>query len=107
MLLVSSILLLTFVGPIQEVASQTQKHFATLKDNDALMILVVRSIYLYDNPVAYLEESIGENTYRKVQFTSSLAYEVTPDLEIKGLFTRKGESNIRRFYQTKNLVSTT
>ncbi|HEX9601200.1 MAG TPA: SusC/RagA family TonB-linked outer membrane protein, partial [Mariniflexile sp.] len=66
-----------------------------------------RDIYRYDNPVAYLKETIGENKYRKARFTGSLAYEITPDLEIKGLFTRKGESNIRGFYQTKNHVSTT
>ena len=66
-----------------------------------------RDIYRYDNPVAYLEETIGENKYRKARFTGSLSYEITPDLEIKGLFTRKGESNIRGFYQTKNHVSTT
>ncbi len=66
-----------------------------------------RPIYRYDNPVAYLEETIGENKYRKARFTGSLAYEITPDLEIKGLFTRIGESEIRGFYQTKNHVSTT
>ena len=34
MLLVSRVLLLTFFGPIQEVASQTQKHFTTITDAD-------------------------------------------------------------------------
>jgi TonB-linked SusC/RagA family outer membrane protein len=66
-----------------------------------------RDIYRYDNPVAYLNETIGENKYRKARFTGGLAYDITPDIEIKGLFTRKGESNIRGFYQTKNHVSTT
>ncbi len=66
-----------------------------------------RDVYFYDNPVAYLEESIGENRYRNVRFNASLTFTPIQDLSIKGLVTRKGDSNIRGFYQTKNHVSTT
>ncbi|UOB17851.1 SusC/RagA family TonB-linked outer membrane protein [Abyssalbus ytuae] len=66
-----------------------------------------RDIYFYDNPVGYLEETIGENRYRNLRFTGSLSYEIIDDLIIKGLYTRKGNYNIRGFYQTKNHVSTT
>ena len=66
-----------------------------------------RDVYFYDNPVAYLKESIGENRYRNVRFNASLTYNPIEDLVIKAMITRKGNSNIRGFYQTKNHVSTT
>ncbi len=66
-----------------------------------------RDVYFYDNPVAYLKESIGENRYRNVRFNASLTYTPIENLVFKGLLTRKGNSNIRGFYQTKNHVSTT
>ncbi|MEH6408301.1 MAG: TonB-dependent receptor, partial [Leeuwenhoekiella sp.] len=66
-----------------------------------------RDVYFYDNPVAYLEETEGENRYRNLRFTASLQYSPIDGLDIKGLLTRKGDSNIRGFYETKNHVSTT
>lgn len=65
-----------------------------------------RDIYFYDNPVGYLEESIGKNRYRNMRFSGSLTYTPIRNLDIKGAFTRKGNSNIRGFYQTKKHVST-
>lgn len=65
-----------------------------------------RDVYFYDNPVGYIEESIGENRYRNVRFNASLTFNPIQDLSIKGLVTRKGDSNIRGFYQTMNHVST-
>ncbi len=64
-----------------------------------------RDVYFYDNPVGYIEESVGENRYRNVRFNASLTFTPIQDLSIKGLVTRKGDSNIRGFYQTKNHVS--
>jgi len=64
-----------------------------------------RDVYFYDNPVGYIEESVGENRYRNVRFNASLTFNPIQDLSIKGLVTRKGDSNIRGFYQTKNHVS--
>ncbi|SFG15143.1 TonB-linked outer membrane protein, SusC/RagA family [Salegentibacter agarivorans] len=66
-----------------------------------------RDVYFYDNPVAYLEETDGKNRYRNLRVTGSLSYEPIEDLVIQGLYTRKGNYNIRGFYQTKNHVSTT
>ena len=66
-----------------------------------------RDVYFYDNPVAYLKEADGQNRYRNMRFTGSLAYSITDDLTLKGLYTRKGNSNIRGYYETKNHVSTT
>ena len=66
-----------------------------------------RDVYFYDNPVAYLKESEGENRYRNVRFSASLTYKPFEGFDIKGMVTRKGDSNIRGFYQTQNHVSTT
>lgn len=66
-----------------------------------------RDVYFYDNPVAYIKESQGENRYRNMRFTGSLVYSPIANLDIKGLYARKGNSNIRGFYQTHNHVSTT
>ena len=66
-----------------------------------------RDVYFYDNPVAYLKESNGENRYRNVRFTAGLTFKPIEDLDIKAMVTRKGDSNIRGFYQTKNHVSNT
>jgi TonB-dependent starch-binding outer membrane protein SusC len=66
-----------------------------------------RDVYFYDNPVAYLKETDGESRYRKARITASLSYKVTNDIELKGLYTRKGNYNIDGFYQTRNHVSTT
>jgi len=66
-----------------------------------------RDVYFYDNPVGYLKESDGENRYRNVRFTASLTYKPFEGFDIKGMVTRKGDSNIRGFYQTQNHVSTT
>lgn len=64
-----------------------------------------RDVYFYDNPVGYLKESDGENRYRNVRFTASLLYKPFEGLDIKGMVTRKGNSNIRGYYQTQNHVS--
>ncbi|QIA07683.1 SusC/RagA family TonB-linked outer membrane protein [Draconibacterium halophilum] len=66
-----------------------------------------RDVYFYDNPVGYIKESQGENRYRNMRFSGSLVYSPIADLDIKGLFARKGNSNIRGFYQTHDHVSTT
>ncbi|MNQ51017.1 Vitamin B12 transporter BtuB [compost metagenome] len=65
-----------------------------------------RDVYFYDNPVGYIEETTGENRYRNVRFDGSLKYDFSDSFSIKGLYTRKGNSNIRGFYQTKDHVST-
>ncbi|WP_108423854.1 SusC/RagA family TonB-linked outer membrane protein [Flagellimonas amoyensis] len=66
-----------------------------------------RAVYFYDNPVSYIEETFGENRYRTSRIDLSMSYDFGDHLTVKGLYTRKGETNIRGFYQTKNHVSTT
>ena len=63
--------------------------------------------YFYDNPVGYIKESDGQNRYRNLRFTGSLVYSPISGLDIKGLVARKGNSNMRGFYQTHSHVSTT
>lgn len=65
-----------------------------------------RDVYFYDNPVGYIEETIGENRYRNLRFDFSMSYDFNENLTLKGLYTRKGNSNIRGFYRTKKHVST-
>lgn len=65
-----------------------------------------RDVYFYDNPVGYIEETIGENRYRNLRFDFSMSYDFNDNLTLKGLYTRKGNSNIRGFYRTKKHVST-
>ncbi len=66
-----------------------------------------RNIYVYDNPVAYIEETIGQNLYRNIRLTGSVIYSPLPGLDIKGMYTKRGNSQIRGYYQTKDHVSTT
>ena len=66
-----------------------------------------RDVYFYDNPVGYIKESDGENRYRNARFTAGLTFKPIEGLALKGLFTRKGNYNIRGYYETKNHVSNT
>lgn len=66
-----------------------------------------RNIYVYDNPLGVIEETIGQNKYRNVRLTASLIYSPIAGLDIKGMFTKSGNSQNRGYYQTKNHVSTT
>lgn len=65
-----------------------------------------RDVYFYDNPVGYIQETTGENRYRNMRFDLSMSYDINEHFIAKGLYTRKGNSNIRGFYETKNHVST-
>jgi TonB-linked SusC/RagA family outer membrane protein len=66
-----------------------------------------RDVYFYDNPVAYIEEADGENRYRNMRFTAGMTYTPIEGLDLKGMYTRKGNSNIRGYYETQNHVSNT
>ena len=66
-----------------------------------------RDIYFYDNPVGLLEESEGQNKYRNLRFKGSITYSPMDNLDIEAMYTRKGNSNIRGYYETKNHVSNT
>ncbi|HET8737234.1 MAG TPA: SusC/RagA family TonB-linked outer membrane protein, partial [Pricia sp.] len=66
-----------------------------------------RNVYFYDNPVGFIQETIGQNRYRNTRFDFSLSYDFGDHVTVKALYARKGNSNIRGFYQTKDHVSTT
>ena len=65
-----------------------------------------RDEYFYDNPVAYIMETLGENRERNVRFDFSTSYKINDNFSAKALYARRGNSKIRGFYQTKNHVST-
>lgn len=65
-----------------------------------------RDVYFYDNPVGYIEETIGENRFRNTRFDFSMSYDINEYFKLKGVYTRKGNSTMKGFYQTKNHVST-
>lgn len=65
-----------------------------------------RDVYFYDNPVGYIEETIGENRFRNTRFDFSMSYDINEYFKLKGVYTRKGTSTMKGFYQTKNHVST-
>jgi TonB-dependent starch-binding outer membrane protein SusC len=66
-----------------------------------------RNLYFYDNPIGYIEETVGENLYRKLRLAGSITYSPIPGLQIKGLYSKRGDSAIRGYFETKNHVSTT
>ncbi len=65
-----------------------------------------RDVYFYDNPVAYLKESDGENRFRNIRLTASMSFKPFDGLELKGLYSRKGNYYTGSYYETMNHVST-
>lgn len=59
---------------------------------------VERNVYFYDNPITPLNEHTGTNRNRNIRFTGSLEFRPISDLIIKGMLTRKGQSNDRGYY---------
>jgi len=68
---------------------------------------VERQVYFYDNPVSLLNEVDGVNQNRNIRFTGSLTYRPYEDLTLKAMYTRKGQSSLSGYYETKNHPSTT
>ncbi len=66
-----------------------------------------RDIYFYDNPVAYIRETLGDATNKDIRFTGGATFRPIKDLTLKASFTHKSESSISGYYQTHNHVSTT
>lgn len=66
-----------------------------------------RDVYVYDNPVAYIKESDGENKFKRTRLIASVTYSPVKGLDLKGLYARRGYQSIRGFYQTSKHVSTT
>ena len=67
---------------------------------------VERDVYFYDNPVSLLNEVDGVNQNRNVRFTGSLTYRPYEDLTLKAMYTRKGQSSLSGYYETKKHPST-
>lgn len=68
---------------------------------------VERNVYFYDNPITPLNEHTGTNRNRNIRFTGSLEFRPISDLIIKGMLTRKGQSNDRGYYYSHKAVTTT
>ena len=67
---------------------------------------VERDVYFYDNPVSLLNEVDGVNQNRNIRFTGSLTYRPYEDLTLKAMYTRKGQSSLSGYYETKKHPST-
>jgi len=65
-----------------------------------------RNIYFYDNPVAYLMESYGQNDERETRLNGSLTLEPIKDLKFKLLLSGNQWSETRGYAETKKHVST-
>lgn len=66
-----------------------------------------RDIYNYDNPVAYIKETIGERKRKNIRFNGSLTYRPIESLTLKAMYARRSTTTFDGYYQTKKHVSTT
>lgn len=65
-----------------------------------------RDIFEYANPASWIEETSGVNRYRNIRVTGSMEFKPVEWLSFKGMYTRKGDSGTRGFYQTKKHYTT-
>lgn len=63
-------------------------------------------IYVYENPLARLYESDGENTSQNTRLAGSLSFLPVNGLEMKALFSQNRFNQIRGYSETKNHIST-
>ncbi len=66
-----------------------------------------RNIYFYDNPVAYIMESDGENSDREIQMNGRVTLTPVKKWNINLLLSNNTYNQTRGFAQTKKHVSTT
>jgi TonB-dependent starch-binding outer membrane protein SusC len=66
-----------------------------------------RSVYFYDNPVAYIKESDGENNEKEIQLNGKIIYTPVKHWNISLLASKNTYNQVRGFAQTKQHVSTT
>ncbi len=76
-----------------------------IKDEDGLW--QERDKYFYDNPVAYIMETDGQNVLRLMRLSGSATFTPVEDLNMKLLLSNSTSSTTRGFAQTKQHVSTT
>lgn len=65
-----------------------------------------RSIYFYDNPVAFLNESTGLNSSREYRLNGSVTFTPLEDLNMKLLISGNKWTEVRGYSETKQHVST-
>lgn len=75
------------------------------KDDDGKWI--ERDIYFYDNPVAYIQETKGENTLKSMRYTGNVIFSPVKDFNMKALISYNTSNTLRGFSQTKQHVSNT
>ncbi len=68
---------------------------------------VTRDIYLYANPMTYINEQLGMYRNRNVRFTGTAEYKPIDVLNLKLMYVRKGQSAIGGYYNTRLDESTT
>jgi TonB-linked SusC/RagA family outer membrane protein len=68
---------------------------------------VERNVYFYNNPVSMLEERDAEYRNRNLRFTGTMEFRPINSLSLKGMYTRKGQSNINGYYLTHDHYTTT
>ncbi|WP_347156532.1 SusC/RagA family TonB-linked outer membrane protein [Pontibacter chitinilyticus] len=67
---------------------------------------VERSIYFYDNPVAYIAETDGENRQREMRLNGSISWMPVSDLRLKLMASSNNQTEERGYAETKQHVST-
>ena len=68
---------------------------------------VERPVYFYDNPVSLINETIGEGRARNLRFTGSVEFRPVESFAVKAMYTRKGQSYLSGYYNTKKHPNTT
>lgn len=68
---------------------------------------VERNIYFYDNPLAYIRESDGQNLEKDIRLNGSITYSPINDLNIKLLVSGNKFSVTNGYAETKQHVSNT
>ena len=68
---------------------------------------VERPVYVYDNPVSLINERIGDVRYRNLRFTGSVQFNPIEGINLRAMYTRKGQSALNGYYYTKKHPTTT
>lgn len=66
-----------------------------------------RDTYMYNNPVALLNESNGINKNKETRYSGSVLFNPITDLNLKMMVSRVEYSAFRGYYETKQHISTT
>ena len=74
---------------------------------DANGVWQERDTYMYNNPVALLNEADGLNKEKELRYSGSVLYTPITDLHFKLMVSRVENSAMRGYYETKQHVSTT